>query len=168
MDNVEQVIANIRARNVDLSTEGDKIVASRPLLPDERKVFEEHRAEAIALINGTPTTETATQAYQRGLRDGYAAGLRDTLEELNRRPVESRPGPPPRVTTPNEEIKALETWLANKGSYYSPWEPEVLEALRATLVPGEKIQPMYAYSLIIIGVDGKEREFKRVPTKEKK
>lgn len=173
MDNVEQVIANIRARNVHLSTEGDKIVASRPLLPDERKVFEENRAEAIALINASPT-ETPEQAYQRGQQAGYAAGVRDTLEEMKARPaLESRPGPPPTPTTPEEEIAKLSKWLLNKGEYYAPvpetgWEPEVIQALRETLVEGDRIAPAFAYSCYIVHANGTETEFKRRPHPAKK
>ena len=173
MDSVEQTIANIRARNADLSVEGERIICSRPLMSHERKVFEENRAEAVALINAASPTETFEQAYQRGLKEGYAAGVRDTLEEMKARPaVESRPGPPPTPTTPDEEIAKLSKWLLNHGEYYAPvpetgWEPEVIEALRSALVEGDRIQPMFAYSCIIVGANGKEREFKRVPNKKK-
>jgi hypothetical protein len=164
---VEQTIANIRARNVQLSVEDDnKIAASRPLLPDERKVFEENRIEACALIRaGAP--ETATQAYERGLKDGYAAGVRDTLEEMKARPIAIPvSGPPPTVTTPDEEIEKFERWQSVRSDYWR-WEPECLQSLREALAPGERVQPMYAYSCLIIGASGSEREFKRVPTKRK-
>ena len=165
MDSVEQVIANIRARNVELTTEGDKIVASRPLLPDERKVFEENRSEAVALLNAAPA-ETIEQAYQRGLKGGYAAGVRDTLEEMKARPgVESRPGPPPKETTIEQEVENFVKWQAQRPSYWK-WEIECVQALREAMAPGDKTQPMFAYSCLIIGVDGKEREFKRTPKRK--
>jgi hypothetical protein len=162
---IEQTIAGIKARNIDLSIkDGDKIVSSEPLSPNEKEVLKENRAAAIALITGV-VPETSEQAYQRGHRDGYAKGIEHAMQELESRPLIA--APKPRVTTPDEEIANLERWLAGKSSYYGPWEPEVIEALRATLAPGEKIVPMFAYSCAIIGVDGKEREFQRRPHKRK-
>ena len=42
METVEQVIANIRSRNIELSIkDGDRIVASRPLLAVEEEALKE-------------------------------------------------------------------------------------------------------------------------------
>jgi hypothetical protein len=164
---VEQTIANIRARNVQLSVEDDnKIAASRPLLPDERKVFEENRSEACALIRATPS-ETPTQSYERGLKDGYAAGVRGTLEEMKAQPIAiPASGPPPTATTPDGEIEKFIRWQAQRSDYWK-WEPETIQVLREALVEGDRVQPMFAYSCLIVSADGREREFKRVPTKRK-
>lgn len=165
-ETVEQTIATIRARNITLSREGDKIIADRPLLPDEKEVLKEHRQEALAIIDAA-MPETAEQAYQRGQKDGYAAGVRDTLEQMKSRPPVEKPvAPTPAPTTPDEEIEKFKKWLGCKGDYYL-WEDECVEALRAALVPGDRIQPMFAYSCLIIGADGVERTFKRAPKKKK-
>jgi hypothetical protein len=135
-------------------------------LPDEKKVFEENRSEACALIRaGAP--ETSTHSYERGLKDGYAAGVRDTLEEMKARPIAiPASGPLPTATTPDGEIEKFTRWQAARSGYWK-WENECLQALRDALVEGDRVQPMYAYSCLIIGANGREREFKRVPNKAK-
>lgn len=162
---VEQTIAGIKARNIELSVNGDKIVSSEPLSPDEKEKLKTNRAEAIALIAGT-VPETPEAAYARGHSAGYALGIQHATEELASRAPVAAPPPAPRVTTPDEEIERFQKWLGGKSEYYR-WEIECIEALRAALVPGERIHPMFAYSCIIIGVDGKEREFQRRPSKKK-
>jgi hypothetical protein len=167
MENVEQAIATIKARGCELRVEGNKILSSRPLLSDEKAVLKENRAAAIAIINAS-VPETAEQAYQRGQKDGYAAGVRDTLEELKSRPpvvaVPAAPAPAP--TTPDEEVVKFTMSMASRGDYWR-WEAECLEALRAALVEGDRIQPLFAYTAIILHADGTETEFKRAPNRKK-
>jgi hypothetical protein len=128
-------------------------------------VLKENRDEAIAIINAA-VPETPERAYHRGQKDGYAAGVRDTLEEKKAQPPVESKLTAPTLTTPDQEMEKFERWIAQKSEYYK-WETECLEALRATLVEGDRIQPIFAYSCIIIGADGREREFKRVPNKKR-
>jgi hypothetical protein len=68
-------------------------------------------------------------------------------------------------TTPDREIERFQKWMAERTPYYE-WEPENIEALRAALQPGDRCQPMYAYSCLIIRADGSEAEFRRVTRKK--
>ncbi len=156
MDDLEQVIASIRGRNVELIIDGEKIIASRPLLPDEKKALKEQRAKAIEIISGA-APETTEQAYRRG----YADGVRHTMEDTMRSHVEMK------QTNPDEEIARLVAFNDAHGAYWK-WEPECLEALRAALVPGDRVQPVFAYTCIIVHANGGETEFKRVPNKKGK
>lgn len=167
METVEQVIANIRSRNIELSIkDGDRIVASRPLLAVEEEALKENRAAAVALITAS-ASETPEAAYKRGEADGYLKGIEHATQEFQTRPPIAAPVAQVLApTTPDEEIEKFLRWQGLKSDYYK-WESDTIEALRAALVPGERIHPMFAYSCIIIGVDGKEREFKRVPNKKK-
>ena len=95
METIEEVIAGIKARNIELSIkDGDKIVSSQPLLPDEKEVLKENRAAAIALIAGT-VPETPEAAYARGHSAGYALGIQHATEELASRAPVAAPPPAP-------------------------------------------------------------------------
>jgi hypothetical protein len=167
METVEQVIANIRSRDIELSIkDGDRIVTSRPLQPAEEETLKENRAAAVAIINAT-ARETPEQACGRGYAAGYAKGIEHATEEFQTRPPVAAPVAqvlPP--TTPDGEIEKFKTWQGQKSEYYK-WEIECLEALRAALAPGDKIHPLFAFSCVIIGANGVEREFKRKPGKKK-
>ena len=105
-------------------------------------------------------------------KNGYAAGIREQTEQFQSNPPTESKIPAPAPTTPDEEIAKLSKWLLNKGEYYAPvpetgWEPEVIQALRETLVSGDRITPLFAYSCYIVHENGTETEFKRVPHKKK-
>ena len=114
-ETIEQVIANIRARNVELSVEGDKIIANRPLHEDEKEVLKENRAAAIAIINATPETPEAKVWYERGQKIGYAAGIRDAAEQFRSNPPTESKLPAPAPTTPEEEIAKLSKVATEQG-----------------------------------------------------
>jgi hypothetical protein len=164
-ETIEQVIEGIKARNITLSVkDGDRIIASRPLLLDEEATLRANRAAAVAIITAIETPE---QAYQRGHRDGYIAGIEHATQEFQSRPPVASPvAPAPRLTTPDEELEKFKKWISCKSDYYR-WEDECLAALHAALIPGDRIQPLFAYSCVVIHADGREQEFKRVPTKRK-
>jgi hypothetical protein len=167
METIEQVIANIRSRNIELSIkDGDRIITSAPLLREEQEALKENRAAAIALITGV-VPETLEAAYARGHAAGYLKGIEHATEEFQTRAPVAAPAAPTHVTTPDEEIEKFKRWQGQKSDYYK-WEPECLESLREALVEGDRIHPMFAYSCIIISANGREREFKRTPTKVKK
>jgi hypothetical protein len=170
MDTLEQTIADIRGRNITLSVRDEKIVASLPLGTAEKEMLRENRERAIAIITAAPETPPAACGCAHH-REGYLLGVQHATEELaSRAPVAApvaqvAPAVLPN-TTPDQEIEKFIKWQGCKSDYYK-WESECLEALRSALAPGERIQPMFAYSCIIIGGNGKEREFKRVPNKRK-
>ena len=93
MDNVEQVIADIRGRNVSLSVRDGKIIANPPLLPDEKEVLRENRERAIAIISATPETSATPEApiaacdcahHKEGHAAGYLLASRTRLRSWRR------------------------------------------------------------------------------------
>lgn len=151
---LEQLIAGVKARHVDLEV---KIHSSRPLMPDEKKALAEDRAAAVAIILDMP--RDVEEAEQRG----YAAGVRHAVEKFN----QTKPEPAP--TTSDLEMQKFEKWTREKSEYWW-WEPECLAALRAEIegAPGSRIQPMFAYSCVIVRPDGREETFQRRPTRTRK
>jgi hypothetical protein len=164
METVEQIVEAIRSRNTTITIEGDKIIASRPLLPDEREFMKANRADVITYIRATPApaAETAEAAYNRGWLDGVKHATEELGEQAKMNATE-KPQPTPK--TPEHEIERFEKWMAARTNYYR-WEPESLEALRAALQPGDRVQPMFAYSCLIVHPNGTESEFRRVSKKK--
>jgi hypothetical protein len=157
---VAQVIETIKARNVTLSV---KIISDRPLLEHEKAVLKAHRREAIAIINGMTDPEVA---YQRGKREGYALGVQHAMEELtDQPPSEAKPTLP--TTTIDIELSRFNAWQAERGEYFR-WEPECMLALRNAMVEGDRLQPLFAFTVIIVHVDGSETRFQRRPEKHKR
>jgi hypothetical protein len=169
---VEEVISTIRGRGISLTTKGAKIVARPPdqLTPEEKAFITGHRAEVISYLNSqsampapeqsAPEPETPEAAYQRG----YYDGIRHATEELRANPkvIADKPAT---VKTPEQQIAEFVEWQHGRGLYYV-WEPETMQALREAMGPGDKIVPRYAYSCYVVGADGSEREFHRVPKRK--
>jgi hypothetical protein len=186
MESVEQTIANIWGRDVELEVDGQKIIASEPLLPDEQKVLQENRAEAIEIIKGRELkahaktimdgivereklTQDAAEAHERCercIQDGYQSGIRDALEQAKEAPVAAPVPVGPAPTTPDREMERFDKWQHQRTEYYQ-WEPECLQALREALVEGDRLMPLFAYSCVIVHADGTEVEFKRVPKRKR-
>ena len=178
MDNVEQVIADIRGRNVSLSVRDGKIIANPPLLPDEKEVLRENRERAIAIISATPETSATPEApiaacdcahHKEGHAAGYLLGIAHATEELASRALvaaSAAPAAPTHVTTVDEAMEAFGKWMGVHGEYWQ-WEPETLDALRAALVEGDKVHGLFAYTALIEHADGTRVEFQRKPNKKK-
>jgi hypothetical protein len=90
----------------------------------------------------------------------------DATEQFRARPAEPKPEPALPPTTPDEECRKLIAWCNAHSAYYK-WEQECIEALRAALVEGDRVQPLFAYTAIIVHNDGTETEFRRVPNRKK-
>ena len=63
-------------------------------------------------------------------------------------------------------MEAFTKWMGRQSEYYQ-FEPECLEALRAALVPGDKVHGLFAYTCVIEHADGTRVEFQRRPSKKK-
>ena len=178
MDNVEQVIADIRGRNVSLSVRDGKIIANPPLLPDEKEVLRKiangrsrssrrrPRHRQRPKHRSPPATARTTK---KGTRRATSWASRHATEELaSRAPVaaSAAPAAPTHVTTVDEAMEAFGKWMGVHGEYWQ-WEPETLDALRAALVEGDKVHGLFAYTALIEHADGTRVEFQRKPNKKK-
>jgi hypothetical protein len=138
-------------------------------MADTDKVFE--RILAADKITAPPveaTSETVTAACDCAHhKEGYALGIQHATEEMqSRAPVAAPLAPTAPRTTVDEAMEAFTKWMGRQSEYYQ-FEPECLEALRAALVPGDKVHGLFAYTCVIEHADGTRVEFQRRPSKKK-
>ena len=156
---MEQVIASARERGVKLSV---MIVADPPLVDEEKEVLKANRDAAVALITGMVSAEQLEAARS----ESYALGIQHATEELATRAPIAAPLAPTHVTTVDEAMTAFSKWMGLHGEYWQ-WEIECLDALRATLVDGDVVHGLFAYSCIVEHADGRREEFQRRPSRKK-
>ena len=175
MDTIEQVIADIRGRNVSLSVRDGKIIANPPLSPDEKEMLRENRERAIAIITGAPEATAAPETpptacdcthHQEGHATGYALGIQHATEEMQSRAPVAAPAAPTYVMSVDEVMEGFVKWQKAHGEYYE-WEDECNQALRTALVEGDRVDGLFAYTAIIVHADGRREEFQRRPNKKK-
>jgi len=112
------------------------------------------------------TAEASHERCELCIQNGYQSGIRDALEQAKAAPAAAPAPAVPAPTTPDQEMERFEKWMHQRTEYYF-WEIECLQALREKLVDGDRVQPLFAYSCVIVHADGTETEFKRVPNRKR-